>query len=214
MKNLAKTAIALAALAVSATASAVTISSYTFDGGAVQINFQGDPRTLAAGEISVVSDVGSFATYCMELTQGVGTPPISGYAFGPYVNDWMSRLVSASGFYGGVSPGNEVDTTLEKTAFQLAIWEAVYDAFPGDLSAGDFSVTSAGAGVLAQANSYLSAAAGLTAGTYPGNSLLAFTHPSRQDLVTSIPEPSTYMLMLAGLAGVGFVARRRSGGRS
>lgn len=213
MKILAKTAMALAALAVSASASAVTISSYTFDGSAVQISFEGTPRTLAAGEISVVSDVGSFATYCIELSQGVGTPPVTGYSFGPYVNDWISRLVSASGFYGGVSPGNEVDTTVEKTAFQLAIWEAVYDAFPGDLSAGDFAVLSTPAGVTAQANAYLTAAAGLTAGTYPGNNLFSFSHPSRQDLVTAIPEPSTYMLMLAGLAGVGFVARRRTGRR-
>ena len=30
--------------------------------------------------------------------------------------------------------------------------------------------------------------------------------------VASIPEPGTYVLMLAGLAGVGWVARRRAGG--
>ncbi len=33
------------------------------------------------------------------------------------------------------------------------------------------------------------------------------------NLAPAVPEPSTYALMLAGLAGVGFIARRRSSGR-
>lgn len=214
MKNLAKATIAFAALAASAAASAVTISSYTFDGAGVQISFMGTTQGVGAGEIRVVSDVGSFATYCIELDQGLGLPPATGYSYGPYFSDWISRLVSVSGFYGGTGPGNEVDTTTEKTAFQLAIWESVYDVFPGDLSTGDFSVISASPAALAQANAYLTAAAGLKSETYPTNNLFAFTHPSRQDLVTAIPEPSTYLLMLAGLAGVGFVARRRAADRS
>jgi hypothetical protein len=210
MKNLAKTLVAAAAIAVSGAASAVTITSYTFSGSAVNIEFNSMAQTLSAGEINIVSDVGSFATYCIELTQGLPVPNPT-YSFGPYVSDWISRLVEVSGFYGGADQSsNEVNTVLEKTAFQLAIWEAVYDTAPGDLTAGMFEVTAAGAGIVAQANSYLSAASLLPVGSYPTNKLFAFTSPNGQDLVTAVPEPSTYAMLLAGLCGVGFIARRRS----
>jgi hypothetical protein len=161
----------------------------------------------------VVSDVGSFATYCIELTQGLGNPPIGNYSFGPYSNDLISRLVDVSGFYGSNPSANQVDTTTEKAAFQLAIWEALYDGVPGSLAGGNFSVVSAPGAVVSQANAYLAAAGALTPGSYPTNTLQAFTNPQRQDLVTSVPEPSTYALMFAGLAGMAFVARRRNGQR-
>jgi hypothetical protein len=213
MKNLAKTLVALAAVAVSGAASAVTINSYTFSGSAANIVFNGTPEFLAAGEITVNSTVGTFATYCIELTQGLPVPNPT-YSFGPYANDWISRLVDVAGFYGGADQSsNQVNTVTEKTAFQLAIWEAVYDAFPGDLTTGIFEVTSAGAGVVAQANAYLTAAAALSAGSYPTQTLLTFTSRTGQDLVTSVPEPSSYAMLLAGLAGIGFVARRRSQSR-
>lgn len=212
-KSLLKTAVALAALAASAAASAVTINSYTFDGVGLYIKLGDTVEGVGAGEIRVDSTVGSFATYCIELTQGLGTPPANDYAFGAYSNDLLSRLVEVADFYGKIPGVNAVDTTTEKAAFQLAIWEAVYDSVPGDLGSGLFSVVSASSAILTQANSYLSAAGSLAAGSYPTNTLYAFTSPSRQDLITAIPEPSTYMLMFAGLAGMGFIARRRSSQR-
>ena len=44
----------------------------------------------------------------------------------------------------------------------------------------------------------------------PGYKLTAFASPSNEDQVTTLPEPSTYVLMAAGLLGMGFIARNRT----
>jgi hypothetical protein len=213
MKHLAKTLVALAAIAVSGAASAVTINSYTFDGVGVAIVFNGTPEGVGAGEITVNTSIGTFATYCIDLAQGLPVPNPT-YSFGPYASDWISRLVAFGGFYGGADQSsNQVDTTIEKAAFQLAIWEAVYDTAPGDFSSGQFQIASTTAGILAQANAYLVGAAALPNGSYRTQDLFAFTSDRGQDLVTAVPEPSSYAMLLAGLAGIGFVARRRSQSR-
>lgn len=216
MKQVVKTLIAVAAIAACGAASAVDINSYTFDGSSASIAYLGNPETVLAGEISINSSIGSFATYCIDLVNVFGVPS-SGYSFGSYASDEISRLVTFAGFYGGSDQSsNAVNTTVEKTAFQLAIWDAVYDPGTFDLTSGQFTVTSADAGVVTQANAYLAGAFSLPPGSYATDNLYAFTggvsqqEVRSQDLITAIPEPSTYALMLAGLAGVGFVVRRRS----
>lgn len=40
--------------------------------------------------------------------------------------------------------------------------------------------------------------------------LMAFASPIDENQATTVPEPSTYVLMAAGLLGIGFIARRRT----
>ena len=53
---------------------------------------------------------------------------------------------------------------------------------------------------------------GTSNGAFPvgsGRQELAFYAPSGGNLETTVPEPSTYVLMASGLLGLGVVARRR-----
>jgi hypothetical protein len=109
--------------------------------------------------------------------------------------DWLSALLPTVTV-------NELQTT------GLALTAAGTAAFPGlvnaDLSAGPYHenftnigslpVLATGVGSFNNLNVILGASGG------------SITNP---DITPAIPEPSTYALMLAGLAGIGWMARRR-----
>lgn len=220
LKHLVKSLVAAAALCVAGSAFAadpIDITSYSFS-GLSGFNVTGVVNeTVSAGQIGITTDAGSFLTYCIELTQNLDIN--KAYVLDKtYANDLVSRLFDVAGFF---SPGG-VASLNDKAALQVAIWEAVYDAAPGDLNAGNFMVTGANAAATAAigtAGNFLLAASALAPNSYP-TALWAFESPGTeripgsQDLVTAVPEPGTYALMLAGLAGIGFVARRRSASRS
>lgn len=108
-----------------------------------------------------------------------------------------------------------IDTNIESAAFQLAIWELVYDnAASGayDLTTGLFQIlpsTAAAANAVALANSWLNDA--INAPTWTATQSLVILHNDEyQDLLapTSVPEPMTMLLLGMGLAGVGMIRRR------
>lgn len=79
-------------------------------------------------------------------------------------------------------------------------------------SAGNFRATGFSFNAVSQATDYLNAAAGLSIGSYATANVQVLTNvddPHHQNLVTAVPEPSTYALMAACLGVVGFVARRK-----
>ena len=107
----------------------------------------------------------------------------------------------------------KVDTLNESVAFQLAVWEVMNE------TSGKLSITGANKGafyleagansaVIKLANSWLSATNNDIATNFRVTRLVS---NGQQDMivVNEVPEPSTYALLVAGLAAVGFTARRR-----
>lgn len=111
--------------------------------------------------------------------------------------------------------------SFKSAAFQLALWEAAYEKKPsnvGDyelsLGTGDFTGSSDVAGLVSQANSYLT---GFTAfmdsyvATNYKTNFLDATIETRQDLGTAtvVPLPAAGLLLFGALGALGFTSRRR-----
>jgi hypothetical protein len=214
----------LALGAATAQADTVSVPSYAFGAPlAVTVNVTG----VTAGTVdegagafnTSVNGGASFLSYCIDLTQpvSVGGPSDSSYtrvAGGSYSFANPAAATSLSKLF--TFAGSLVNSNATSAAFQMAVWEIIYEA-PGNvysMGAGKavFGVQDAReTATLTLADSWLNALS-TTPATAP-ISILASANS--QDLVyggatAPIPEPSTYALMIAGLAGLGFVARRRS----
>jgi len=213
----------LALCAPLAHAAAVNLSGYTY-GPAKSVNVNIDlPGTSydrsyggGAGEFTGTLNGASFQTYCLDLYEF--------FHFGTTYNDYhlttidagraqdIGRLVTK---YRG-----DVDTAKESAAFQVALWELTYENSGSyDLFAGSFKETAFNDGVRALAQNWLADLGTFSnvkvfklesLGYYNGKNQWVAGH---QDFLvtTPVPEPSTTVLMIAGLVGIGFIVTRRSG---
>ena len=161
----------------------------------------------------------SFVSYCVDLGQyfSFGSPfsvtatnPASMSAIGGVRTSVLNRLYTQH--------FAAADTRVESAAFQLAVWEILREdattAFGANaLGAGSFRVTAATSNTtldsdaITMANTWLNTLTGLQG----GYTLTVLASSTNQDqmMATPIPEPETYMMLLAGLGLMGFVARRR-----
>lgn len=199
-------------------ASTFEITGFTFGSEGMEINRSSPAYNglldVQAGAVNATYNGLSFMSYCIDVYQSVriGTVYTNDYApktgaqqfTGTQAND-LGRLFT--------SYGSLVDTKIESAAMQLAVWEIV-DETRGDynVSNGSFSAIldrGSDAAVVSLANSWLSNLG--SSNVYNVSALSSATH---QDflVLAPVPEPSTYALMLAGLMGVGYVARRRKNG--
>ncbi len=208
-----KSIVAAAALAVAGPvlADTVNLTGFTFPPASVVLvglpAYQGE-----AGEFTGTWNSNSFVAFCGEVTQGLGFNVnmnytlVSGAArFGAQKATDLSRLYTAA--FSGVTNSST------SAAFQTAAWEIIYEAGTSySLTAGVFKGGAKYGGDTATVNAMTAInSVLLNLGSYaPNYQVNALVNRQLQDLiVVEVPEPGTYALLLAGLAGVGFIARRR-----
>ena len=212
------TPIAAACLLLGAAAShADTVNFLGYANGSAGINYAitGTPTPISgsagAGGISTTLNGGpSFVTFCVDLYDHIGFQAYTGYTpvapsghlfTNPNAYADLGRLFTAYGSVSTTSPTNSA-------AFQVAVWEIAYEtASSYSLGSGNAQFTG-DAGALSQASTWLGS---LGSANSVSVNVLEGHQISHQDMVfsTPVPEPDTYALMLAGLAGMGFLARRR-----
>jgi hypothetical protein len=100
----------------------------------------------------------------------------------------------------------------QQAAFQLAVWEFTQETSTYGTQTGTF-VSAASSSVTSLADSYLAAALSFSGtSTYQVTKLTNATYQvlvTATRVVSSVPEPESYALFLAGLGAVGMIARRR-----
>ncbi|MFZ4572749.1 MAG: hypothetical protein ACOYN0_00035 [Phycisphaerales bacterium] len=212
MKNSMILAVVGAAAAVSVAQGAVVTANYTGDYGRQVQTSMGNYQTVkftwtrvdAPGPGVDTTIASTFNTYCVEINQHVSGG-----------NDYTYNVVSAAAH--GFSPVQEallgrlwwsyfaqINTAVESSAFQVAVWEIALDSGL-DFAGGGLTIN-APADTIALASSWLSA---ITSATYAGaaESIVVLENGSAQDQITVVPAPG--VLALAGLGALAAGRRRR-----
>jgi hypothetical protein len=164
------------------------------------------------------------ATFCVELNQGFAASSASytvsalGAVKSAATTDAIQKLFANN--YNSAWASSTFTGSTASTAFQLALWELVYDGPGGALGTGNFKYTgSLTSGVGLAAVNMLSALAGTSStafnSLFPNSQVVWLSNGSYQDQITLAPKapqppgvPAPPSIILAGLAlGTGLFGR-------
>ena len=162
-----------------------------------------------AGAFSGTFDLNSesFISFCVEVTQHAAawgaTASYTEASFSSTVAGNLTNL--ANKYYSSVSD------SLTSAAFQMAVWEVVLEDGAFDLTSGAFKVKNSAAAI-SLAQSWLNGINDDSVAATGDYSLRYLQNGKYQDMLvlTPVPEPATYGMLLLGMGLIGLFARRRS----
>jgi len=201
-------AVTLGVVAFSAQAAPMALVAGDFMASDTLVDFNAATKEVAIGALYSASGV-TFSGALQGMTSSGDTSMFPGNGGGVIASNWLYSRST----YTGLSFTATFSSLVTRAGFQLENWAnqtATVEVFNGSTSLGTLTLANT---------------AGLTAefrgiGEASGFDTLVFTNTTNtngffaiDDLrfaaAPAVPEPETYALMLAGLAAVGFVSRRR-----
>lgn len=219
MRHHASSLVAVAAALLSvAPVRADTVQFFGYSHGSVGVNFEilgSQPTsgsTNAGGFLTKLNGLDpAFTTYCIDLYQYIafGQPPYT-YVNVPTSAHAFRNAGAALDLARLYSSGRVVDSAVSEAAFQLAVWEIVYETSGTyQLDGGDARFGGAGAdavSALTLAKDWLN-----DLGSGSGYSVRVLESADRQDEIFArpIPEPRSLLLAIAALGAAGLATGRR-----
>ncbi|WP_295484920.1 PEP-CTERM sorting domain-containing protein [Accumulibacter sp.] len=213
VRSLAAVAVS-AAFAAPALADTVQLNSWTF-GGPSSVSVGTPNYSGGAGKFSGFLNSNAFETFCAELTQtfNLGVT-YNNYSVVNAVTAWGSARSTALDkvlSFVASAPGTWLYSPDTSAAVQSAVWEVLNETGSSyDFTTGSFKASSSGTTqtALTALNNSLWGSLATQAITVHADKLFSEDH---QDflVITAVPEPETYAMLLAGLGIVGAVGRRR-----
>ncbi|HSC65586.1 MAG TPA: hypothetical protein VLD35_18250 [Caldimonas sp.] len=217
MRLVTLTSIALACALGTAAARADDVTFTGFAHGSQTVTFSlVAPNATASGTVNAggfattLNGSPTFVSYCVDLYQHIAFNTL----YPEYTAPGTAHVFANSRAYADIgrlyANAGVVDTAVEEAAFQIAVWEIAYETTPGTYALGSGAASFSGgtadsSGALGLASTWL-----LGLGSGAGRPISVLESREHQDVVFApVPEPSNYMLMVAGLLATVEISRRK-----